>query len=508
GAGGRLPLRALSGRPAFGGGRGRGLSVSLDGLTLAMVHEMSRRTGTDLTPRHYDLLEFTHRYHQRHRVGPLLPNLRRYTDTTQAELDELFPFGLHSLYTWVGIPIQSPHQSCKPLAHVQVDDPREVYLDHSATTDLRPEVADCMRGLLEGERGFGNPGSSTHLGRMAFEAVDTARARVARVLGVERDELVFTGSGSEANNLAIKGLLLPRLAAGAHAITTAIEHSSVLEPLRWLASLGLALTELPCDAEGLVSAEDVRAALRPDTALVSVMAANNEIGTVNPLTEIGAICREAGVPFMVDAVQAFGKLPLAPREQGISLLSLSGHKVHGPKGVGVLFVDRSLELVPLLHGGGQEQGRRAGTENVASIAGLGLAAELASAEREREMPRLAALRDALLAALRRIDPGLVINGSLEKRLPHNLSVGFEGVDSGSLLLSLNAIGVYASAGSACHAGTAEDSHVIRALGLDTGRYGVLRFTVGRRNTEADIEYVGDHLGTILRELRSAPPANA
>jgi cysteine desulfurase len=354
---------------------------------------------------------------------------------------------------------------------------------------------------LEGKSSFGNPGSSTHLGRMAFEAVDTARARLATSLGVESDEIVFTGSGSEANNLAIKGLLLGRIASGAHAITTTIEHSSVLEPLRWLESLGLELTELPCDSDGLVSADDVRAALRPETALVSVMAANNEIGTLNPISEIGEVCRAAEVPFMVDAVQAMGKLPLSPREQGISLLSMSGHKIYGPKGVGALFIDGSLKLAPLLHGGGQEQGRRAGTENVASIAGLGLAVGLADAEREREMTRLAALRDSLLTQLREIEPGLVVNGSLERRLPHNLSVGFEGIDSGSLLLSLNAIGVYVSAGSACHAGSAEDSHVIRALGLDTSRYGVLRFSLGRRNDDDDVDYVAEHMGEILRSLR-------
>ncbi len=475
--------------------------MSLDGLTLAMVHEMSRRSGTELTARHYELIEFTHRYHERHRVGPLLPNLRRHTATTHEELESLFPFGLHSLYTWVGVPIQSPHHGCKPLVTIDVEHPREVYMDHSATTELRPEVLDCMRPLLEGDQSFGNPGSSTHLGRMAFEAVDTARAQLAGALGVRSDELVFTGSGSEANNLAIKGLLLPRLRSGVHAITTAIEHSSVLEPLRWLASLGLELTELPCDRNGLVSADDVRAAVRPNTALVSVMAANNEIGTVNPIAEIGEVCRAAEVPFMVDAVQAFGKLSLSPRENGISLLSLSGHKLHGPKGVGALFIDGSLELAPLLHGGGQERGLRAGTENVASIAGMGVAAKLSSIEREHETVRLAKLRDALLAQLLRVEPELVVNGSLEHRLPHNLSVGFEGVDSGSLLLSLNAIGVYVSAGSACHAGAAEDSHVIRALGLDTRRYGVLRFTLGRRNDEEDVGYVADHLGEILNALR-------
>jgi cysteine desulfurase len=475
--------------------------MALDGLTLAMVNEMARRSGADLTSRHYELVEFTHRYYEQHRVGPLLPNLRRRTGATQEELEALFPFGLHSLYTWVGIPIQSPHHSCKPMVSIDVAHPREVYMDHSATTELRPEVSDGMRRLLEGEQSFGNPGSSTHLGRMAFEAVDTARARLARSLGVGSDELVFTGSGSEANNLAIKGLLFPRLAAGAHAITTAIEHSSVLEPLRWLESLGLELTELPCDRDGLVSAEDVRAALRPTTALVSVMAANNEIGTLNPISEIGEVCRSADVPFMVDAVQAFGKIPLSPREHGIKLLSLSGHKLHGPKGVGALFIDQSIELAPLLHGGGQERGLRAGTENVAGIAGLGIAAELCSAERESESARLAKLRDSLLTQLRENEPGLVVNGSLERRLPHNLSVGFEGVDSGSLLLSLNAIGVYVSAGSACHAGAAEDSHVIRALGLDTDRYGVLRFSLGRRNEAEDVSYVAEHLAEILSVLR-------
>lgn len=261
------------------------------------------------------------------------------------------------------------------------------------------------------------------------------------------------------------------------------------------------MTYLDVEPEGWLAPESVRSALRPDTALVAVMAVNDEIGVINPLDEIGAICRDAGVPLFVDAIQGFGRIRLDPKAQGITMLSLSGHKIYAPKGVAALFVDDRQPLTPMLHGGGQEGGRRSGTENVDAIIAFGRAAELIHAERESEHVRQAALRDYFLDRPYDIEPRLVVHGSLRNRTPNNLSAGFEGIDSGSLLLSLNQIGVYVSAGSACHAGGVESSHVIEALGVDTERFGTIRFGLGLRATRAALDYVLEHLPRILQLLR-------
>ncbi|MHC4448819.1 MAG: cysteine desulfurase family protein, partial [Planctomycetota bacterium] len=348
---------------------------------------------------------------------------------------------------------------------------------------------------------FGNPSSSTNAGREAYDLVAEARSRIAGCLHVSADEIVFAGGGSEANNLAIKGVAERHAGSRAHFITSKTEHSAVLEPMRYLECRGHEVTYLDVEPEGHVAPDSLRAALRPDTALVAVMAVNNEIGVINPLDEIGAICREAGVPLFVDAIQGFGKIPLDPKAQGITMLSLSGHKIYGPKGVAALYVDDHQPLTPILHGGGQEGGRRSGTENVDAIMAFGHAAELICRERESEHIRQMRLRDYFLGRLYEIEPGLVVNGSLRNRTPNNLSVGFEGIDSGSLLLSMNQIGVYVSAGSACHAGGVESSHVIEALGVDTERYGTIRFGLGLRTERADLDYVLEHLPRVLSLLR-------
>lgn len=479
----------------------------MNNLTLTQIHDWSRRTGTALTSRHYELLEYVHDFYERHRVGPLFPNLARHTAATKNEIEALFPHGLNSLYMWVGIRIVNPTSGCKPMAMVEVEDFREVYLDHNATTYVRDEVGAHLSELFGNPMEFGNASSSTALGTRAHDLVRSARQSIATCLRVDSTEIVFTGCGSEANNFGIKGVCLRNDGRRGHIVTSNVEHSSVLETVQWLErEMGFEATYLPANSDGLVTAEQVNEALRDDTVLVSIMAVNNEIGVINPLGEIGAVCRKARVPFMVDAVQGFGKLDLAPKELGISILTISGHKIYAPKGVAAMYIDRELELTPLIHGGAQEGGRRAGTENVAFISALGLAARLAHKERSTEHVRLTELRDLFLDRLRVIEPGVIVNGSLEHRIPHNLNIGFPNVDSGALLLSLNQIGVYVASGSACHAGAKEASHVIQAIGVDTERYGTIRFSFGIRTTRDDLDYLLAHLREVLEILRS--PADA
>jgi len=265
---------------------------------------------------------------------------------------------------------------------------------------------------------------------------------------------------------------------------------------------GFDVTYLPVSADGTLSAAAIERAIRPETILVSIMAANNEIGTLYPIAEIGAVCKARGVPFHVDAIQAFGKIPVYPEELGVDLLSLSGHKIYAPKGVGALYLGPDTKLEPVTHGGGQEQGWRAGTENVAGILAFGVAAKLLRIEMDERNARYAYLRQRFLNRLKETEPDAIINGSLERRLPNNLSVGFPGVDSGSLLLSLDQIGVYVSSGSACSAGDDEISHVLEAIGVDSDRYGTIRFSFGHDTTKEDIDYLFEHLPKILANLRS------
>jgi len=479
----------------------------LNNYLKTLIHQMARKTGTVLTRRHWEILDFAHVYHAAHRVGPLFFILKQQVRATQAELRTLFPNGLQSVYQWVGIPIQSPDQLCKPLVSVQVRDLRQVYFDHNATTYIRDEVRRVMVDHLGDPRGFGNPSSSTHLGKAAADLIHRARNQIAASLKVSPAEIYFTGSGSESNNLAIKGTVFRHLKTGGHIVSTRVEHASVLETLEWVRSLGFDVTLLDVESDGRIAVETVRQAIRLDTILVAVMAANNEIGAIMPLAEIGALCRQRGIPFMTDAVQAYGKIPIHPKKDGISLMSLSGHKIYGPKGVGAIFVDEGVLLVPLIHGGEQEMGLRSGTENVGHILALGRAAELAHQEMRAETRRLRGLQHRFIEKLKTHVPDARINGGMTHRLANNLNIAFPGVDSGALLLSLNQIGVYVSAGSACSAGSRESSHVIRALGVDTEKYGILRFSFGLRTSESDIDYLFDYLPDILAQLQSgAPPA--
>ncbi len=475
----------------------------LNNYVKTFINQMARRTGTAVTERHRNVLEFAYDYYEKHRVGPLYSNIERYTGATREDIEQLFPHGLNSVYTWVGIPIQSVDQLCKPIAQVHVDNRREVYMDYNATTPIRKEILSVLTGYYQGAVGHGNPSSSTFLGKKAFEELMKARTSIARCLGVKPQEIVFTGNGSEANNMAIKGVAMRHIQSKSqgHIITTQIEHPSVLEAIQFLGMFNFSVTFLDVDRQGLITPAQVQNALRSDTILVSVMAVNNEIGTVNPIAEIGEICGLAEVPFMVDGIQAFGKMRLRPKEMGISFLSLSAHKIYGPKGVGALFVDERYNLVPLIHGGEQEFHRRAGTENVGHIMAFGKAAELADREMTAEMDRIRRLRDYFITKLDEHVPGYIINGSMDKRLPTNLNVGFPHVDSGALLISLNQIGVYVSGGSACGAGSKEASPVIKAIGVDTEIYGTLRFSFGLYTTKEDIDYLFAYLPEIIEQLR-------
>lgn len=377
-----------------------------------------------------------------------------------------------------------------------------IYLDHSATTAVDPRVVEAM--LPYWTEMWGNPSSIYGLGRRASAALEDARARVARVLNCQPAEIVFTSCGTESDNLALRGIALVASAHGKrHIITTPIEHHAVIHTVEALVEhLDFEVTYLPVDRAGLVSPADVEAALRPDTALISVMYANNEVGTVEPIAEIGAIARRHGVPFHTDAVQAGPILPLDVQALNVDLLALSAHKFHGPKGIGLLYVRRGVRLIPTQTGGSQERGRRAGTENVPYIVGMARALELAQSEREAEWVRLTALRERLWARLSAAISEIELTGHPTQRLPGHLSLIVHGVEAQNLLIALDLIGVAASSGSACSSGAPTPSHVLTAMGYKpVEALGALRLTLGRENTEADVDFVVEKLPAIVKRLR-------
>ncbi len=381
-----------------------------------------------------------------------------------------------------------------------------IYLDHAATTALDPQVLEAMLPYF-GARA-GNPSSIHQLGRQALQALDDAREIVAHVLGATRKEIIFTGGGSEADNLAIKGVAMAqrRRGKGRHVITTAIEHHAVLHAVEYLEHNDFETTILPVDVRGLVDPAAVQAALRPDTVLVSVMYANNEIGTVQPIAEIGAICREHGVPFHSDAVQAPGSLPLDVHALNVDLMTLTAHKFYGPKGVGVLYARHGTPLWPQINGGGQERRRRAGTENVPAIVGLGEALRLAEQRRAWYIGHCRDLRDRLIDGLMAQIPDVHLNGDREQRLPNNANLAFDCVEGESILLLLDQHGICASSGSACTAGSLEPSHVLTALGMSIDRAnGSVRFSVGKDVTAADIDRVLEVMPPIIEQLRGITP---
>ena len=376
---------------------------------------------------------------------------------------------------------------------------RRIYLDNAATTAVTPEVLEAMLPWFT--EGYGNASSVHTHGREAKRAIENARRQVAKALNcASPQEIYFTAGGSESDNWAIKGAALAKGAG--HIITTAIEHHAVLHTCEWLQKQGFDVTYLPVDEYGRVTAAQVERALREDTILVSVMAANNEVGTIQPIGEIGVLCRERGVLFHTDAVQAVGAVPIDVQAMNIDLLSLSGHKLHGPKGVGALYIRKGVKIESLIHGGAQERGFRAGTENVPGIVGMGKAIEIAHANLADNAARITCLRDELIAGLMQLLPGTRLNGHPTERLPGNVNLSFDGVEGEALLLRLDLAGVAGSSGSACTSGTLDPSHVLLALGLsEAAAHGSLRLTLGADTTREDIAAVLEILPPIVEDLR-------
>lgn len=365
---------------------------------------------------------------------------------------------------------------------------RVIYLDHAATTPLDGRVLEAMMPYLTTE--YGNASSIYTLGRHAMQAIDRSREQIADVLSCRPTEIAFTGCGSESDNLAIKGVAYAAQKKGNHIITSAIEHHGVLHTCQYLERFGFNVTYLPVDGYGRVDPDDVARAITDQTVLVSIMYANNEVGTIEPVAEIGRICRERKIPFHVDAVQAGGSLPLDVAELHVDLLSLSAHKFYGPKGVGILYVRQGVRILPQVQGGSQERGRRAGTENVAGIVGAATALRLAYDDLPEITPPLIALRDRLIAGVLAAIPGSHLTGHPTDRLPNNASFCFEGVEGESILLSLDLQGIAASTGSACTSGSADPSHVLLAMGLPVElAHGSLRLTLGKDNTDEDVDTV-------------------
>ena len=375
-----------------------------------------------------------------------------------------------------------------------------VYLDHAATTPTRAEVVARMQPYFS--EFFGNPSSIYGLGRKSQDAIDTAHETAARALNCRPTEIVFTGGGSEADNLAIKGIAYAQRRRGNHIITSAIEHHAVLHTCQRLEQEGYTVTYLPVDEHGMVSPADVEAAITDQTALVTIMYANNEVGTIQPIAEIGRICRAHRVPFHTDAVKAGGLLDLDVTQLQVDLLTLSAHKFYGPKGVGILYIRQGTRLQPQVLGGSQERNRRAGTENVPGIVGAAAALELARGEREAETARLLSLRDRLIAGMLAL-PDVRLTGHPTQRMPNSASFTLAGVEGESLLLNLDLVDIAASSGSACTSGDIEPSHVLTAMGISAAQArGALRLTLGRTNTEEDIVYMLERIGEILPRLRA------
>jgi cysteine desulfurase len=378
-------------------------------------------------------------------------------------------------------------------------------MDHSATTPVASEVIEAMLPYFSEK--YGNPSSVHSFGREAKVALEEARGQVAALIGANPEEITFTSGGTEADNLAIFGAAAAYTKKGRHLITTAIEHHAVLESFEYLEKNGYELTILPVDAEGIISLAELEKALRPDTILISVMHANNEVGSIQPIAEIGALAKERGIWFHVDAVQSLGKLPIAVQEMHVDLLTVSGHKIYGPKGIGALYARKGVRLDARAFGGGQEKKRRSGTENLPGIVGFGKACELAGAHLAAEAQRLQKLRDQLLQGIIDRIPYVKINGPVgDQRLPNNVNVSIQYVEGESLLLSLDMVGIAASSGSACTSGSLDPSHVLLAMGLPHEiAHGSLRFSLGTQNSAEEVDYVLDHLPQIVERLRVMSP---
>lgn len=381
---------------------------------------------------------------------------------------------------------------------------RKVYLDHAATTPTDPKVVEAIKPYYS--EIYGNPSSIHSFGSQARSAVEEAREKVASFIGAKPEEIVFTSGGTESDNFALEGIAFANETKGNHIIVSAIEHHAVTECAEFLVKRGFKLTYMPVDKYGIVNPEDVNNALTDKTILVSVMHANNEIGTIEPIAEIAKITKEKGIYFHTDAVQTAGHLPINVNELGIDLLSISGHKFYGPKGVGALYIRKGTRIIPFLHGGGQEKNRRASTENVPGIVGIAAACDIAKSEMAQDSAKEALLRDKLIKGILDKIPDAILNGHPTQRLPNNVNVSFKYVEGESILLNLDMMGIAASSGSACTSGSLDPSHVLLAIGLPhENTHGSLRFTLGRQTTEADINYVLEILPPIINKLRAMSP---
>jgi len=382
---------------------------------------------------------------------------------------------------------------------------KRIYMDHAATTPMAPEVIEAMKTAFV--EIFGNASSLHQPGLAARAALEEARERVAGLIGAKAEEVYFTSGGTESDNLAIRGAALANRARGRHIITTSIEHPAILEPCRRLEEEeGFEVTYLPVTREGLVEVEALESAIREDTILISIMHANNEIGTIQPIAEAGEQARSRGIVFHTDAVQTVGKIPAKVDDLGVDLLSISSHKLHGPKGVGALYIRKGTPIEPIVFGGGHERGMRSGTENVPGIVGLATAAELAEENLEDDMVRMSGMRDRLADyVLERVEDTWV-NGSRTKRLPHNLNLGFSFIEGEALLLRLDAEGIAVSTGSACSSKKTVASHVLTAIGLKPEEaHGSLRITLGRENTDEEVDFVAETIVSVAESLLAMSP---
>ncbi|MDW7678476.1 MAG: cysteine desulfurase NifS [Bacillota bacterium] len=379
-----------------------------------------------------------------------------------------------------------------------------VYMDYSATTPVKKEVLDAMIPYFT--EVYGNPSSIYKIAQASKKAIDSARDAVAKTFNARQDEIYFTGGGSESDNWAIKGAAYALKDKGRHIITSVIEHHAVLHTCEYLEKQGFEITYLPVDDQGLVRLEDLINAIKDDTILISVMYANNEIGTIQPIAEIGAIAREKGILFHTDAVQAYGHIVLDTQTLPVDLISVSAHKLYGPKGMGALYIRRGVKIHNLIHGGGQEKKKRAGTENIAGIVGFGKAAELAYQDIEAHNRRLTELRDDLRKRLMEAIPYTRLNGHPEKRLCNNVNLSFEFVEGEGILLSLDMAGISASSGSACTSGSLDPSHVLLGIGLSHEiAHGSLRLSLGDMTTQEEVDYVVEKLPAIIQRLRDMSP---
>ncbi len=430
---------------------------------------------------------------------------RRVEDRlTRVSFPPVSPIGDPGVKTGCGPAGHRAYNNYTPYSEREVPGIDLVYLDHAATTPPHPQVAEAMKPYLR-ER-FGNPSALYSLGRESRNAVEEARAEVARLIGASPGEVYFTSGGSESDNMALAGTLLANAGKGDHIVTTAVEHHAVLETAESLEKRGYGLTVVGVDRHAVVDPDDVRKALTPGTVIVSVMHANNEVGTIEPIAEISGVCREAGVYLHTDAVQTVGNIPVDVEALGVDLLSISAHKLYGPKGVGAIYIRKGTRISRFIQGGEQERGMRAGTENIAGIVGLGKAAEMARLEMEEKVPRTRHLRDRLIEGLTSRIDGIHLNGHPESRLPNNAHFRLDFIEGEAVCLQLDTLGICASTGSACSSEALEPSHVLLAMGVDPrDAQGSVRFSLGRSTTEGEVDYVIEKLPGVVARLRSMSP---